>query len=195
MMSFDWTDGSFAMPNWNELVIYRNARRNPERHARRFARELQFGHRAAWIIFAILGTNAVKVMPVNEFPGDFSWGYNPSHPFTVESAYGGPREFKRFVDEAHARGIAVMLDLVHNHWGPSDMDLWRFDGYATGNWGGIYFYQDARSETPWGETRPDFGRNEVRQYIRDNVMMWLEDFHVDGLRMDSTSNIHYARLG
>lgn len=192
--SFDWTDGSFSMPGWNELVIY-------EMHVGTL-NDLPGGQPGSFdsAIARLdhirdLGANAVCVMPVGEFPGDFSWGYNPSYPFAVESAYGGPREFKRFVDEAHSREIAVLIDLVHNHWGPGDLSLWRFDGWSQGEWGGIYFYQDARSQTPWGDTRPDFGRNEVRQYIRDNVTQWLQDFHVDGLRMDSTTNIHTHTWG
>jgi 1,4-alpha-glucan branching enzyme len=73
---------------------------------------------------------------------------------------------------------------VYNHFGPSDLDIWQFDGWEDNGKGGIYFYNDWRSETPWGDTCPDYGRNEVRQYIRDNAMMWLEEYRVDGLRMD-----------
>ncbi len=65
-------------------------------------------------------------MPIMEFPGDFSWGYNPSCPFAVESIYGGPDGFKRFVKAAHEHGIAVIVDVVYNHFGPSDLDLWQF---------------------------------------------------------------------
>ena len=131
-----------------------------------------------------LGINTVEVMPVAEFPGDFSWGYDPSHPFAVESVYGGPDAFKRFVKAAHEHGIAVIIDVVYNHFGPSDLDLWRFDGWGENGKGGIYFYNDSRAHTPWGETRPDYGRGEVRQYIRDNALMWLEECHADGLRWD-----------
>ena len=144
---------------------------------------------------AAIGVNALQVMPVNEFAGDFSWGYNPSYPFSVESVYGGPQAFKRFVDAAHARGMAVLLDVVHNHWGPNDMDLWRYDGFFEDIFGGIFFYQDERSFTQWGDTRPDFGRGEVRQYIRDNTLMWINEYHVDGFRFDSTSNIRTTNLG
>ena len=131
-----------------------------------------------------LGINAIEVMPIMEFSGDFSWGYNPSHPFAVESIYGGPDAFKRFVKAAHEHGIAVIVDVVYNHFGPADLDLWRFDGWSENDKGGIYFYNDRRSQTPWGETRPDYGRGEVRQYLRDNALMWLEEYHVDGLRWD-----------
>lgn len=133
-----------------------------------------------------LGTNAVEVMPVAEFAGDLSWGYNPAHPYCVESAYGGPEGFLRFVRAAHEHGIAVILDVVYNHFGPSDLGLWQFDGWSENGQGGIYFYNDWRAGTPWGDTRPDYGRGEVRSYIRDNALMWLQEYGVDGLRLDMT---------
>ena len=185
---FLWTDQNFRMPTWNELVIY-------ELHVGTFHDSPGWGPGNFFSAvdkldyLADLGVNAVKVMPINEFAGDFSWGYNPAFPYAVEQAYGGPYGFKYFVNEAHRRGIAVLLDMVHNHYGPSDLGLWRFDGWSQDRFGGVYFYQDNRADTPWGDTRPDFGRTQVRQYIRDNALMWLEDFHVDGLRWDSTVNI------
>jgi 1,4-alpha-glucan branching enzyme len=106
--------------------------------------------------------------------------------FAVESNYGGPAGFKRFVKAVHQAGMGVILDVVYNHFGPTDLDLWQFDGWSENNLGGIYFYNDWRAETPWGSARPDYGRNEVRQFIRDNALMWLEDYHVDGLRLDMT---------
>ena len=128
-------------------------------------------------------------MPPFEFAGDVSWGYNPAHPFAIESGYGGPDAFKRFIKAAHETGIAVIVDVVYNHLGPSDLDLWRFDGWHEGPWGGIYFYNDERAVTPWGNTRPDYGRGEVRAYLRDNALTWLEEFRCDGLRFDSTKHI------
>ena len=180
---FDWQGDDFAMPPWNELVIY-------ETHIGTFYREdknavgsfsdfaKKFEH------LKRLGVNALQIMPIAEFAGDYSWGYNPSHPFAIESAYCGPVGFKTFVREAHKEGFAVILDVVYNHFGPSDLDLWQFDGWSENEKGGIYFYNDHRSHTPWGDTRPDYGRGEVRVYIRDNAMMWLEEYRVDGLRYD-----------
>ncbi|WP_322742694.1 alpha-amylase family protein [Synechocystis salina] len=107
----------------------------------------------------------------------------------MEKAYGGPLAFKQFIKQAHGHGIAVILDVVYNHLGPSDLDLWQFDGWSEGDRGGIYFYNDDRSHTPWGETRPDYGREEVRQYIVDNILMWLGEYHIDGLRFDCTQFI------
>jgi 1,4-alpha-glucan branching enzyme len=140
-----------------------------------------------------LGINAVELMPLAEFAGGYSWGYNPSHIFAVESDYGTPRDFREFVDEAHRLGIAVIVDVVYNHFGPSDLDLWQFDGWSENGMGGIYFYNDWRATTPWGDTRPDYGRKEVREYIRDNALMWFQEYGVDGLRWDMTAfirNVH-----
>jgi len=140
-----------------------------------------------------LGINAVEVMPLAEFAGGYSWGYNPSNIFAVETDYGAPRTLKEFVDKAHSLGIAVIVDVVYNHLGPNDLDLWQFDGWSENDRGGIYFYNDWRATTPWGETRPDYGRKEVREYIRDNALMWFREYGVDGLRWDMTAfirNVH-----
>lgn len=183
--SFDWQDDGFELPPHNELVIY-------EMHIGSFFTDAdgkpggfddaieKLGH------LKRLGVNAVQIMPIAEFAGDYSWGYNPANIFAVESIYGGPDNFKMFVRETHKRGIAVILDVVYNHFGPSDLDLWQFDGWQENEKGGIYFYNDHRAETPWGSTRPDYGREEVRRFIHDNANMWLEEYHIDGLRYDST---------
>lgn len=144
-----------------------------------------------------MGVTAVEVMPVAEFAGDISWGYNPAHPFAVESAYGGPAALRRFIEACHDRKLAVIMDVVYNHFGPSDLDLWRFDGWGESDangasYGGIYFYNDWRAHTPWGATRPDYGRAEVRDYILDNVRMWVEEYGVDGLRLDMTLYIRHV---
>lgn len=174
----------FHLPAWNELVIY-------ELHIGTFnAKDDQVGTFDTAIerlpYLKELGINAIEVMPIAEFAGDYSWGYNPAHPYAIESAYGGAEGFKRFLSAAHDLGIAVIVDVVYNHFGPSDISLWQFDGWSENNKGGIYFYNDWRSSTPWGDTRPDYGRGEVRQYIFDNAMMWLDDYHADGLRYDMT---------
>ncbi len=182
---FDWEEDDFRLPPWNELVIY-------ELHIGTFARTDSnqpgsFDDAARRLSYLkALGINCIEVMPIAEFAGDLSWGYNPAHIFSVETAYGGPDAFKRFVKAAHALGIGVILDVVYNHFGPSDLDLWRFDGWSENDKGGIYFYNDWRSATPWGDTRPDYGRGEVRTFIHDNAMMWLGEFRADGLRYDMT---------
>lgn len=137
-----------------------------------------------------LGCTAVEPLPVNEFPGGRSWGYNLCDPFAIETDYGGPDAFKRFVRAAHERGLAVVADVVHNHYGPTDLDLWQFDGACwNGYYGGIYFYNDGRAETPWGATRPDYGRPEVRRYVRDQAFMYADEYRVDGFRWDSVYHI------
>lgn len=136
-----------------------------------------------------LGCTVVQLMPVNEFPGGRSWGYNPADPFAIETDYGGPDGLKRFVRAAHARGLAVFVDVVHNHYGPTDLDLWGFDGWSQSGYGGIYFYNDDRAHTPWGATRPDYGRPEVRRYVRDQIFMFADEYRVDGFRWDSVYHI------
>jgi 1,4-alpha-glucan branching enzyme len=187
---FDWQGDEFKMPPWNELVIY-------EMHIGTFnAKDGKPGTFDSAIerlpYLRDLGINAVELMPLAEFAGDYSWGYNPAHPYAVETAYGGVDGLKRFVREAHKHGIAVIVDVVYNHFGPSDLDLWQFDGWSENDKGGIYFYNDWRSATPWGDTRPDYGRQEVRDYIFDNAMMWLEEYRADGLRYDMTLYIRAA---
>jgi 1,4-alpha-glucan branching enzyme len=186
---FDWEGDDFRMPPWNELVVYEmhvgtfNAPRSTEQPGTFATAVERLEH------LADLGVNAVELMPVAEFEGSRSWGYNPSHLFAVEIAYGGPRAFKAFIKECHRHGIAVILDVVYNHLGPTRLDLWRFDGWHQHDLGGIYFYNDSRAQTPWGHTRPDYGRPEVRQFLRDNALMWLEEYRVDGLRLDFTGHI------
>lgn len=186
--SFDWDADDYRTPPWHEMVIYElhvgtfNAA--PETLPATFDDAIQ-----RLVYLRELGINVVEVMPPMEFPGSLSWGYNPAHLFAIDNDYGGPQAFKRFVKAAHEQGIAVVLDVVYNHFGPGDLDLWRFDGWSENDRGGIYFYNDDRAVTPWGHTRPDYGRDEVRQYIRDNVLMWLEDYHLDGVRLDATAYI------
>lgn len=190
--TFDWNGVESGIPAWNEVVIY-------ELHVGTFGASRDDGPGTfqdaidKMPYLQKLGINAIEVMPPMEFPGDFSWGYNPSHPFAVESQYGGADGFKALVRAAHEHNIAVILDVVYNHFGPSDLSLWQFDGWSENDGGGIYFYNDWRSETPWGNTRPDYGRPEVRQYIRDNVLMWFEEFRVDGLRFDATAYIRNVK--
>ncbi len=179
---------SFAMPEWRKLVFY-------EMHIGAFFAPTagvpgKFANASSKLQhLKTLGVNAIALMPVCEFPGDYSWGYNASYPYSVESAYGTPNDLKAFIDAAHAQGIAVMGDVVFNHVGPSDMDMWRFDHWYSGAGGGSYFFNDFRISTPWGNSRPDYTRNEVRTYIKENCLMWMDEFRMDGLRMDGTKYI------
>ncbi|MFK5582978.1 MULTISPECIES: alpha-amylase family glycosyl hydrolase [unclassified Serinicoccus] len=183
--AFDWEGDDFTPPRQHEMVIY-------ETHIGSFVDTPDGGPAdlndlSGKLDYLVgLGVNAIELMPLMEFAGDYSWGYNPAHIFAVESTYGGPDALKSFVREAHKRGLAVIVDVVYNHFGPSDLPTWQFDGWSENGKGGIYFYNDHRSATPWGDTRPDYGRPEVRDFILDNARMWLADYHCDGLRLDMT---------
>lgn len=190
--NYEWGHYSYERPALNELIIY-------EIHIGTFAHTSK--DHPGTLVQAIkrldylkeLGINAIEIMPIMEFAGGYSWGYNPSFIFAIESDYGSPAQFRDFVNRAHELNIAVILDVVYNHFGPSDLDLWQFDGWQENDKGGIYFYNDWKSHTPWGETRPDYGRKEVREYLRDNALFWLEEYRIDGLRWDATAFIRNVK--
>lgn len=187
--AFSWSP--FTMPAWNELIIY-------EMHIGTY-NDTAGGGPGTWNTaiakldhIQAMGINAVEIMPVAEFAWDFSMGYNPANLFAPESAYGTPNDMYNFVEACHQRGIAVLIDVVYNHLGPSDLgnSLWQFDGYSLNpGTGGIYFFEDDNRFTPWGDTRPNYMTGEVRSFIRDNVMYWLEEYNLDGLRWDGTAYI------
>ena len=189
---FDWGEETYQLPPLNEQVIY-------ELHVGTFGavstgKVGRFDHiRRMLPYLRSLGVNVIELMPPAYFPTELSWGYNVTHPFAIESSYGGPDSLKKLIKAAHDHGLGVVIDVVYNHFGPSDLDLWRFDGWYENDLGGIYFYNDYRAWTPWGENRPDYGRTEVRQYIRDNVLSWFREFHVDGLRLDMVAYIRNVR--
>jgi len=123
-----------------------------------------------------LGVDIVEVMPLATFPGVHGWGYDGVGLYAVHEPYGGPYAFCAFVDACHARGLAVCLDVVYNHLGPSGNHLSEFGPYFTN-----------RYDTPWGDALnlDDEDSDEVRRFVIDNALMWLRDFHVDGLRLDA----------
>lgn len=131
-----------------------------------------------------LGVTVVEVMPVASFPGQHGWGYDGVAPYAVHEPYGGPAGFARLVDAAHRRGLAVWLDVVYNHLGPSGNYLGQVGPYFTD-----------RHHTPWGEAvnldGPD--SDGVRAYLLDNVEMWLVDYRLDGLRLDAVHELHDER--
>jgi maltooligosyltrehalose trehalohydrolase len=129
---------------------------------------------------ADLGADAVELLPVAEFSGDRGWGYDGVDLFAPHHAYGGPDGLKRLVDAAHARGLGVVMDVVYNHLGPAGNYLPEF---------GPYFSQ--RHQTNWGPA-VNFdgpGSDEVRRFVIDNALMWLRDYHCDGLRLDAVHAI------
>ncbi|MCC6438190.1 MAG: malto-oligosyltrehalose trehalohydrolase [Acidimicrobiales bacterium] len=133
-----------------------------------------------------LGVGAIELLPLHTAPGGRGWGYDGVCWFAPHPAYGTPDELKALVDACHARGIAVVVDVVYNHLGPAGNHLWAFGPYFTD-----------RHHTPWGQglnvDGPD--SDEVRRYVVDNAAMWLRDYHVDGLRLDAVHAIvdHSAR--
>ena len=135
-----------------------------------------------------LGVTHIELMPVAEFSGERGWGYDGVDLYAPHHDYGGPDGLKRLVDACHARGLAVILDVVYNHFGPSGNYLSQFGPYQTDHY-----------RTPWGDA-VNFdgpGSDEVRRFLCDNALMWLREYHFDGLRLDAihaivdTSAIHF----
>ncbi|MDX2342129.1 malto-oligosyltrehalose trehalohydrolase [Micrococcus sp. M4NT] len=130
-----------------------------------------------------LGVTHLELLPVNSFNGPRNWGYDGVAWFAVDESYGGPQAYRRFVDAAHAAGLGVVQDVVYNHLGPAGNYLGAFGPYLTAG------------DTGWGEgvnlDGPD--SDEVRRHILDNVRMWIEEFHVDGLRLDAVHALRDTR--
>jgi maltooligosyltrehalose trehalohydrolase len=127
-----------------------------------------------------LGINAIEIMPVASFPGTRNWGYDGVYPFAVQHSYGGAIEFAKLIKACHQKGIAVILDVVYNHLGPEGNYLSAFGPYFTNKY-----------KTPWGKAInfDDAWCDGVRHYFLENAMMWLCDFHIDGLRLDAVHAI------
>jgi 1,4-alpha-glucan branching enzyme len=185
--AFDWMGDAFAAPAERDLVVY-------ELHVGTFGpagASSRFAAAAEQLDYlADLGVTAVELLPVSEFPETASWGYDLVQPFSVRrQGYGGPDALKSFVQACHAHGLAVLIDVVHNHYGPTDLDLWDFDGWTgTGPIGGGIYFNTANTNqqiTPYGATRPNTTEPRVAQYIVDNIAMWLREYHVDGFRWDT----------
>lgn len=129
---------------------------------------------------AELGVNAIEIMPVGQFPGARNWGYDGVYPFAVQDSYGGPHKLQELVDACHAKGIAVVLDVIYNHLGPEGNYLGEFGPYFT-----------EKYKTPWGKALnyDDAWCDGVREYFIENALMWFRDFHIDALRMDAVHAI------
>ena len=128
-----------------------------------------------------LGVTALEIMPVGQFSGTRNWGYDGVHPFAPQQSYGGPHGLQRLVNECHLHGLAVFLDVVYNHIGPEGSYLGEYGPYFTD-----------RYRTPWGSAVNYDGRGSdaVREFILDNVRMWIEEYRVDGLRLDAVHAIY-----
>ena len=167
---FAWTDAGFKRAPLRDAVIY-------ELHVGTFTPGATFDSAIERLDYlAQLGITHLELMPVAEFSGSRGWGYDGVDLFAPHHAYGGPDALKRLVDAAHRRGLAVVLDVVYNHLGPDGNYLDRFGPYVTD-----------RYATAWGDAinMDDAGSHEVRRFVVDNALMWMRDYHVDGLRLDA----------
>ncbi len=171
---FSWNDDGWkGLPLCN-MIIY-------EIHTGSFSNSHDFeGILQRLDYFVELGINALELMPLGQFPGDRNWGYDGVFPFAVHSSYGGMREFQKLVNAAHAKGIAILVDVVYNHFGPEGNHLAHYGPYFTDKY-----------HTPWGNAInfDDAWSDGVRNYFLQNARMWLEDYHVDGLRLDAVHAI------
>ena len=172
--AFAWTDSGWRGLPLAGSVLY-------ECHVGTFTAEGTFDGAIEHLDHLVdLGVNAIELMPVAEFSGRRGWGYDGVDLFAPHHAYGGPDGLKRLVDACHARGLGVVLDVVYNHLGPAGNYLPEF---------GPYF--SARHQTHWGDA-VNFdgpGSDEVRRFVIDNALMWLRDYHCDGLRLDAVHAI------
>ncbi|MGH9487488.1 MAG: malto-oligosyltrehalose trehalohydrolase [Terriglobales bacterium] len=171
---FVWTDANWRPPAWRSAIVY-------EIHVGTFSPQGTFAGAVARLDhLAALGVTHVEVMPVAEFSGDRGWGYDGVDLFAPHHAYGGPEGFQSFVNACHARGLAVLLDVVYNHLGPSGNYLAEFGPYFTD-----------RCATPWGAAVNFDGPccDGVRAFFIANACYWLREFHLDGLRLDAVHAI------
>ncbi len=172
--TFEWSDAGWRAPPLAAAVI-------AEIHVGTFTPAGTFDAVIGKLDHLVaLGITHLELMPVAEFPGERGWGYDGVNLFAPHHAYGGPHGLKRLVDACHHRGLAVLLDVVYNHLGPDGNYLGQFGPYFT----------DAYN-TPWGDAvnldRAD--SDEVRRFFIDNALMWLRDYHFDGLRIDAVHAI------
>ena len=168
-LAYTWQHSTWLGRPWNEAVIYElhvgalGGFSEVEQHLERLA---------------ALGITAIELMPIAQFPGERNWGYDGVLPYAPQASYGTPEQLKHLIDTAHGHGLAVILDVVYNHFGPDGNYLHR---YAKG-----FFNED--KHTPWGAAI-DFRRREVRDFFIDNALMWLLEYRFDGLRFDAVHAI------
>lgn len=179
---FTWTSDSFRSPDAESLVVYQlhvgtfSGRNDPLGSPSFPGGYRAVADRVQHLVE--LGVNAVQICPVTEFPGDLSAGYNPQSQWAPEWKYGTPDDFKYMVDRLHARGIAVILDIVWNHFSTNDNFMWNYDGSQT-------YFDSPQVDTPWG-AQADFDKVAVRDYFANSALHWMEDYRLDGFRMDAT---------
>lgn len=173
--AYRWGDEMWPGINWPEAIIY-------ELHVGTFSEEGTFRGAVEKLDTLVeIGVNTIEVMPVTQTPGRWNWGYDGANLFSVNHNYGTPNAFKYFVDSCHRKGLAVLLDVVYNHFGPEGNYLSLFGPYFTDKydtaWGAAVNYDDAGCEI-------------VREMVLQNVRHWIERYHLDGLRLDAVHAIH-----
>jgi maltooligosyltrehalose trehalohydrolase len=168
--AFAWSDSGWQAPPLSSGLIY-------ELHVGTFTPQGTLKAAEAHLDYLKdLGVTHVELMPVANFPGKRGWGYDGVDLYAPYNGYGEPDDLKHFVNACHAKGLAVLLDVVYNHLGPVGNYLGKFGPYFT-----------ASHSTPWGDAVnfEEAGAAEVRRYLIDNALMWLADYHMDGLRLDA----------
>jgi malto-oligosyltrehalose trehalohydrolase len=174
--AYRWTDEAWRGRRWEEIVIY-------ELHLGTFSESGDFAGAIAHLDHVrALGATAIELMPIAEFPGARDWGYDGTQLYAPSSRYGPPEALKRLVEACHARGLAILLDVVYNHFGPEGNYL---PAIAPD------FFTE-RHRTPWGAALDFDGPHSrpVRDFMIENALYWLEEYHVDGLRFDAVHAIH-----
>ncbi len=172
---FPWSDGSWKGIPLRDFVIY-------ELHIGTFTQAGTFDAAVDRLdSLKELGITALELMPVAQFPGTRNWGYDGVYQYAPQNSYGGPIGLKNLVNEAHARGLAVILDVVYNHLGPEGNYLNDYGPYFT-----------PRYKTPWGDALNFDGAysDDVRKYFIENALYWLTDYHIDALRLDAVDTIY-----
>ena len=195
---FPWQDAQWHTPSLRDLIIY-------ELCVRDFAGTWRgdrplYGNFRAMLdkveYLATTGVNAIELMPIQAFPGDSSWGYNPVFYFAVANTYGSPDDFKTFVNACHVRGIAVILDVAFNHaWGQHPYYLfyppmYGPKGESLADWN-PFFHHTPPNVNMWGGVDWDHFEEVTTHYFQDVVRFWLQEYHVDGFRFDWVCGVDY----
>jgi 1,4-alpha-glucan branching enzyme len=196
--SFAWSDAAWRTPPLRDLVIYELCVRD---FAGRWeASRHRYGDFRGMLDYvdylADVGVNAVELMPIQAFPGESSWGYNPVFYFSVADVYGEPRDLKEFVDACHGRGMAVILDVALNHaWGDHPYyqiypEMYGKRGEWLADWN-PFFHHTPREVNGWGGVDWDHFTPLTTRYFQDMVRYWLREYHVDGFRFDWVCGVDY----
>jgi malto-oligosyltrehalose trehalohydrolase len=173
--AYAWDDADWNAPPWHATVVY-------ELHVGTFNAGTYTSVASRLAHLQRLGVTAIELMPLGAFPGERNWGYDGVLPYAPQASYGRPEELKALIVAAHRHGLAVILDVVYNHFGPE------------GNYLHLYAPQffDARRHTPWGDAInfDGAGSRTVRDFFIHNALYWLEEYHIDGLRLDAIHAVH-----